>query len=106
MSQPLRAQECEIGDRRLAAGQDDQRGLGGNSLAGPHHHEPDLRLELQRIEIVEIGDARQHRDGDRHARARGGRRALQRRGVFRRQARGGGKERDEAERPPARALLR
>ena len=36
----------------------------GSGSPGAHEDEFDLRLGLQRIEIVEIGDARQHRHGD------------------------------------------
>ena len=40
-------------------GQDDEIGVAGDRLPGPDEHELDVGLEAERIEIVEIGDARQ-----------------------------------------------
>ena len=60
----LRAQEGEIAAGRLRAGDDDELGIAGDRFARTHHHEIDARLELQRIEIVEIGDPRQREAGD------------------------------------------
>ena len=61
----LLTKEFEIGDRRLAAGQDDKVG-DRQRLAGAHEDEPHGRLHAQRVEIVEIGYARQHWHGDGH----------------------------------------
>ena len=59
------AQTPQIGDRRLRAGQDDEIGV---AAAAPARARSDSRSTpgsvAQRIEIVEIGDARQHRHGD------------------------------------------
>ena len=56
----------------------------------------------KRVEVVEIGDARQHRHGDGH-RAVGPRLLVaEAERVFRRQPRGVGEERQEAEGAPAR----
>ena len=60
----LRAEMREVGDRRLAAGQDDEI-ADRQRLARTHEDEPHVRLHAQRIEVVEIGDAREHRHGDR-----------------------------------------
>ncbi len=55
----LRAQKIEIATGRFRAGDDHQIGIAGNRFARTHHHEIDARFELERIEIVEIGDPRQ-----------------------------------------------
>ena len=54
----------EIGDGRLRARQDDQRGVARHRLVRPEKDEIDTGIEAQRIEIVEIGDTRigQHDD--------------------------------------------
>ncbi len=63
----LAAQEFEIRERRLRARQDHQRRIARQRPAGPDHDQLDPRLGAQRVEIVEIGDARQyrHRDAER-----------------------------------------
>ena len=60
----LRAQKGEIAARGFRAGDDDEAHVAGNGFARPHHHEIDAGLELERIEIVEIGDPRQRETGD------------------------------------------
>src|SRR5208283_714244 len=55
----------KIGNRRFRAGQNDKRRPGWQSLAAPDHHETDLAFQIERIEIVEIGDAGQAWDSDR-----------------------------------------
>ena len=60
----LAAQEVEIRERRLRARQDHQRRVARQRPSGLDHDQLDPRLGAQRIEIVEIGDARQHRHGD------------------------------------------
>ena len=55
----LPAQEFQIGDGRFRAGQDDEAGIARDGLARLHHDELDAGFELQRVEIVEIGDAGQ-----------------------------------------------
>src|SRR6202046_2683877 len=61
----LFTKEFEIGDRRLAARQDDKVG-DRQRLARADKHEAHGGLNVQRVEVVEIGDARQHWDGDAH----------------------------------------
>ena len=100
----LLAKKGEVGDGRLAARQDDEI-RDRQRLAGRDEDEPHRGLEPQRIEIVEIGDAREHRHGDRERRfARAAFAFAEAEGVLRRQARGGGEERREAEGAPAGAL--
>ena len=60
----LRAQEVEIAARRFRAGHDHEVGIARDRLARPHHGEIDAGLQLQRIEIVEIGDPRQRETRD------------------------------------------
>ena len=60
----LGAQEFEIADRRLRARQDHQIRIARQWPAGPDQDQLDRRLGAQRVEIVEIGDARQYRHGD------------------------------------------
>ena len=55
----LRAQEREVAAGRFRAGQDDEFCITRDGFARTHHHEIDTGLELQRIEVVEIGDPRQ-----------------------------------------------
>jgi hypothetical protein len=105
----LAAQRLEIGDRRLGAGQDHRVGVAGQRLAGLHQDELDIGLRLQRIEVVEIRDARQarHRDlDDARAVARRAQReaaAVEPGGVLGRQARGTREPRHQAEIFDARA---
>ncbi len=60
----LRAQEGEIAAGRFRAGDDDEAHVAGDRFARTHHHKIDARFELERIEIVEIGDPRQCETGD------------------------------------------
>ena len=62
-----RAQGREVGDGRLRARQDDQRGVAGDRLAGPEEDEIDALFQPQRIEVVEVGDARIGEHDDLHA---------------------------------------
>src|SRR6185312_9751363 len=96
----LLTKEVEVGDRRLGAGQDDEIG-DGRRLAWTNEDKLDGRLQAQGVEVVEIGDMRQHRHGD-------GRRPLCLRAalaeterVFRRKTRRVGEKRQEAEGAPA-----
>ena len=83
---PLRAEKGEVGDRRLAARQYDKI-ADRQRLSGGDEHEEHGGLHPQWVEIVEIGDAGEHRHGDRdvafRARPQGG----QAERVLRRQAR-------------------
>ena len=64
MSQPGAPERVEIGDRRLRAGQDDHVGIAGQGAPGGRSSTPTSGSAAQRVEIVEIGDARQQRHGD------------------------------------------
>ena len=102
----LRAEKGKIGDRRLAAGQDDEIG-DRQRLAGVHEDEPHVGLQPQRIEIVEIGDAREHRHGDASRGAVGARFAVaEAERVLRRQARGAAKERQRGRARASRCARR
>src|ERR1700730_18805936 len=61
----LAPERREAGDRRLRTGENDEHRLGGQGLAAFDHDNADLTLQIKRIEIVEIGDARQDRNRDR-----------------------------------------
>jgi len=54
----------QVGNGRLAARQDDQIGLDRQGLAGSDDPESDAGFLRQGVEIVEIGDAVQVRDGN------------------------------------------
>ncbi len=99
----VRAQGGEIGDGRLRARQDHQRRVAGDRLARPHEHQVDPRLQPQRIEVVEVGDARIGKHDDLHAAAASRGRQAER--VLSGQAMRLGEERQQAERRPARAPL-
>ena len=60
----LAAQEVEVRERRLRARQDHQRRVARQRPSGLDHDQLDPGLGAKRVEIVEIGDARQHRHGD------------------------------------------
>ena len=60
----LRAQEGEIADGGFGAWQDDDVRVRGDGLARPHEYQLHTRLHAKRIEVVEIGDAREHWHGD------------------------------------------
>ena len=101
----LGAQAGEIGDRRLRAGQDDEIGTAAAARRARTSDQRTSGSSLQRIEIVEIGDARQTGDGDRDA-VRAG--ALRRRSSATASSAGSraarGETGNEAERRPAGAL--
>jgi hypothetical protein len=86
----LPLKEIEIRDRRFAAGQDDEIGE-RNGFAGANENKPHAGLHPQRIELVEIGDPRQHEDGDRDGAVRAGFDRAEAERVFSRQAPGRGK---------------
>ena len=58
------AQRRERRNRRLRARQDDEVDIAGQRRAGMNADQIDIRFRLQWIEIVEIGDLRQDRDGN------------------------------------------
>src|SRR5580700_1777185 len=60
----LAPESRETGDRRFRARQNDKRRLSGQGLAALDHDDADLTFQIERIEIVEIGDARQNRNRD------------------------------------------
>ena len=60
----LLAQEIEIPAGRFRTGQDDEHCVARNGFARSHHHQVDIGFELERIEIVEIGDPRQRETRD------------------------------------------
>ncbi len=97
----LLSKEFEIGDRRLAARQDDEVG-DWKRFAGLDDDEPHGRLHAQRVEIIKICDARQHRHGDGHRAFRPRLFVAKAERVFRRETRCVGEERQEAEGPPVR----
>ena len=100
----LRTQEREVGNRGLGPRQDDQRGIAGQRLTRWHHNQPDAGFVRNRIEVVEIGDPRQHRhrDGDR---AIAGGCGVEHNRVFGGQLTCGGKPRDHAQPRPAGAAF-
>src|SRR4029077_1068680 len=57
-------QTSEVGERRLRARQDDEHGIARQRCSWPDQHKLDRGLYRERVEIVEIGDARQEGDGD------------------------------------------
>ena len=100
-----RTQGREIGDGGLRAGQHDEIGIAGQRRARTNAHELDVAFRVERIEIVEIGDVRQDRDSDAHARVRLRRRTLlERQRILRRQQARIGKIRHQAERLPSGGL--
>ena len=60
----LFAQKGEIGDRRFRSGNQNQVDISGDRRAGVNNYQRHPRLDLQRIEIVKIGQSaeRRHRD--------------------------------------------
>ncbi len=61
------AQRVEVGDGGFRARQNDEIGIGGNGLAEREKFDLDIRLQAQRIEVVEVGDARIGEHDDAHA---------------------------------------
>ena len=68
---PLCAQKFQIGPGALAAGDHDQIGITRDRLPGADHGQRHPRFQLQRVKIVEIGNARQGEAGDPIAAAAG-----------------------------------
>src|SRR5215471_10657668 len=60
----LAAQRFEISDRSFRSRQNDERSVARQRLPRLDKDKLDPRLGAQRVEIVEIGDARQYWDGD------------------------------------------
>ncbi|OWK23777.1 hypothetical protein AJ87_29860 [Rhizobium yanglingense] len=101
------AQITEVGNRRFRPGQDHQRCIARQPVSRLHEDELDIGLGTQRIEIVEIGDARQNRYGDLQRTGGAPGEALQHDGVLRRQAGGGLQPGHHAEtRPSGEAIDR
>ncbi len=98
-------QSREIGDGRLRARQDDERGITGDRFAGAHEHHVDLRLLPQRIEVVEVGDTRIGQHGNANCAAGGADVVRQAEGIFGRQPVGVLEEGDQSQRLPSRVLL-
>src|SRR5712691_3118397 len=61
---PFAPQKGEVGERRLRTRQDDQPGIARQWRPRPDQHKLDPRLGGERVEIVEIGDARQQGNGN------------------------------------------
>ena len=99
------AQRRKVCNGRFRARQNNERGIPGQRRRGPHPHQLDRRLGIERVEVIEIGNVRQDRNGNPHARLRFfGRGSIERERIF------GGKhscvseEGNEAERFPACCL--
>ena len=60
----LRPQKGEIAPRRFAARQDHQPRIAGDRLTGAQHHHLNPRLQLQRVKVIEIRDARELQTDD------------------------------------------
>lgn len=95
----------QIGDRRLGTRKHDQRRFRRNRLTWRNHPQLDTGLELQWVEVVEIGNARQDRTGDQPRPRPVLPPALEDHRVLARQPRGRCQPRHHAEAPPARKLL-
>ena len=107
MSQPAARKRCEIGDRRLGAGQDDEVGVAGQRLARRGRGRAARRAPAQADRSRRnwrCAPASARRWSTAPVRARGCA-SVERDGIFGRQARGVGEERQEAERGPAGAPL-
>ena len=101
----LRPHHGKVGEGRLGAGQDHQVGIARQGLAARHEVDRHVGLGDQRVEVVEVGDARdnRHRHLDAGAVALFGR-ALDGQGVLGRQAAGVGEIGHHAEARRARSL--
>ncbi len=95
MSQPCSRSAAQVGASGFAARQDDEVG-GRQGAAGLGKRHRDAGLEPERIEIVEIGDARQARHDDPVLALRASRR-LEREDILGGQLAGIGEPRDRAE---------
>ena len=60
----LRAEERQITDRRFRSRQQDKIGVGGQRIARMDQRQGDALLLAQRIKVIEIGDPRNHGNGD------------------------------------------
>ncbi len=96
----LGAKKTQVGNRRFRTGYDDKSRFVRQPLPGGYEHDVQPRLCLERIEIVEICDPRQHRDGHDHLLFIPRRRALQHDRVFGRQQRDVPKPRHDSEATP------
>ena len=78
------AQGAQVGERGLGAGEEDEVDVAGNRRSGADAQEIDVGLGREGVEVVEIGDVGQDRDGDADPAAarRGGGLAGERLGVF------------------------
>ena len=74
---PLLPQEQQVAYGGLGARQDHKARILRQWMAGRHEHDLDRRLGPERIEVIEIGDARQHRHGDLERAALAGCQSLQ-----------------------------
>src|SRR5262245_24563482 len=92
-------EESQIGYGGFRARQDYQVGIPRKRLARGYEAKVDVAFRSQRVEFIEVGDARQQRNGDADRRL--SRRPLDD-GVFRRQHTRGGEPRDDAEVAPSR----
>eukprot|EP01136_Pigoraptor_vietnamica_P026946 Opistho-1_new@82592 len=101
----LRANRRQIGQRCLGSRQHDQRGLRRDRLAGRHHHHLHIGFQHQRVEVVEVRDARQDRAGDQDTPLRPFDRALQPHRILAGQPRGGGQPVHQPIAGPEAALL-
>ena len=88
--------------RRSLRRRADEIGIAGQGMTRPNAHQIHPGLGVERIEIVEVGDVRQDRDGNLDPCLRlGGACCVERERIFRRQQPGVRKERHKAERPPS-----
>ena len=65
----LRPEEREIGDGRFGTGNEDECRLGRDRVSRLDQHHRDARLGAEWVEVVEVGDAREHGNGDDRATA-------------------------------------
>ena len=97
------AEGGEVGDGGLRAGEEDEVGVAGEGRAGPDADEFDLRVGGERVEVVEVGDVREDRDGDADRAAGGGRPGVRARASSAGRRRAGSKK---GTRPMARQPVR
>ena len=101
----LRPEIGQIGQGRLAAGQDDQIRISREGTTWGHEVQSDTRLRDQWVEIVEVGDPRQHWHHDFDLRTRWADRGrIQRDRVFGGQAASFRKKGDDPKRRKAAVL--
>ena len=104
MIPPLGAQHREVSQCRFRTGQDNGVGFARDRLAGRDETQIDIGFSTQGIQIIEIADPRQHRNGDDDAMARR-LSPIEYDGVFCRKSRRAGQPGHDAERSPSRTLL-